>query len=185
MTVQSCRGAAALAAAFMVACSDAPVQSTGPTNIVRDTTALFQTDSLAYALIHRDGTYNMVVDATLTNRTSGPIYISNCAGATGIYLEKQTAAGWTIVRSPILPACLSPPIVIAIGATYTFNVNLAGGDSGSTRFAPQYRVTDLNGEYRLLWDGAFSSYDQNSGTGAPLTENWRVSNHFLVRAVER
>jgi len=176
--------AVGLTTALILGCSDATASPDEPTLIARDTTALFQTDSLVYALVHRDGGYSTVVNATLTNRTSEPIYISNCHGATGIYLERRTPAGWQIVRSPILPACLGPPIVVAVGAAYEFNVDLAGGDPRSN-LAPQYRTTDLNGEYRLLWDGAFSTYDGNSGTGAPLPEASRVSNDFLIRVVER
>lgn len=184
MTTHKCWFTLGLMMALAVGCNDGPVSPGGPTTIARDTTALFQTDSLVYALVHRAGAYNMQVDAILTNRTSGSIYISNCAGATGIYLQKRTSAGWEIVRSPILPACLSPPIVVATGATYAFSVDLVGGDPGSN-LAPQYRTTDLNGEYRLLWDGAFASYDGHSGTGAPLGEAQRVSNAFLVRVVDR
>jgi len=170
---------------LLSACSNAPSASEDLLRIARDTSALYQTDSLDYALVHySDGFYNLVVKATLTNKTGGPIYISNCAGATGIYLQKQTSDGWQIVRSPILPACLSPAIVIAAGATYTFNVGLDGGDA-SSNIAPKYRITDLNGEYRLLWDGTFASYDPNIGTGAPLPETSRISNHFLVRVVQR
>jgi hypothetical protein len=171
------------AAAFVAGCND-PASPDWPPAITRDTTALFQTDSVAYGLVHRAGAYSMVVDATFTNRTAGPIYISNCGGATGIYLQKSTSAGWQIVRSPVLPACLSPPIIVGVGATRDFVVDLVGGEPGSNLY-PQYSTTDLNGEYRLLWDGAFSSYDANSGTGAPVPESSRVSNHFVVRVVER
>jgi hypothetical protein len=172
------------AGALVAGCNNAPSSPSGPAAVTRDTAALFQTDSLAYALVHRGGGYSMVVDAILTNRTTVPIYISNCGGATGIYLQKRTSTGWQIVRSPVLPACLSPAIVVAVGASRDFDVELVGGEPGSN-LAPHYSTTDLNGEYRLLWDGAFSSYDGNSGTGAPLPESSRVSNHFVVRVLER
>jgi len=156
----------------------------GITKIARDTSALFQTDSLGYTLLHHNSAYSMRVEATLTNRTTGSIYISNCAGATGIYLQKRMLSGWEIVRSPILPACLSAPIVVAVGATYTFNLDLIGGEPGSN-LLPRYSTTELDGEYRLLWDGAFTTYDNGTGVGAPLAESSRVSNPFLVRVENR
>ena len=69
---------------------------------------------------------------------------------------------------------------VAQAVRCTRDVNLIGGEPGSN-FFPQYSMTDLDGEYRLLWDGAFASYDPNTGTGAPLPEASRVSNRFLIR----
>jgi hypothetical protein len=149
MTVNAWTVLLGFAAAFVAACNDAPASPIGLSAIIRDTTALFQTDSLVYGLVHRGGGYSRVVDALFTNRTTGPIYISNWSGATGIYLQKQTSTGWQIVRSPVLPACLSSPIVVGVGATRDFDVGLAGGEPGSN-LVPQYRTTDLDGEYRLL-----------------------------------
>lgn len=117
--------------------------------------------------------------------------IIGCSDATAspdepINIARDTTALFQteIVRSPVLPACLGPPLVVAVGATYDFNVDLVGGDPTSN-LAPRYTTTDLNGEYRLLWDGAFSTYDGNTGTGAPVPEASRLSNDFLIRVVER
>jgi hypothetical protein len=168
----------------LASCHEAPASPNETVMIERDTAALFQTDSLSYTLIHRDGGYSMNVNVTLTNRSGGSIYISNCHGATGIYLQKATPSGWQIVLSPVLPACLSPAIIVAANQEQPFDLYLTGGEPGSN-LAPQYRVTDLDGEYRLLWDGAFASYDPNTGTGAPIAEASRVSNRFLVRVKSR
>ncbi|HEY6829750.1 MAG TPA: hypothetical protein VI259_22985 [Gemmatimonadaceae bacterium] len=180
MTANGRWAALGIVVALLAACHDTTVSPNETATIARDTTALFQTDSLAYTLIHRDGAYSTNVNVTLTNRSGAAIYISNCHGATGIYLQKQTPSGWQIVRSPVLPACLGPPIIIVVGDAQRFDINLVGGEPGSN-LAPQYTTTDLDGEYRLLWDGAFASYDDKTGTGAPMAEASRVSNRFLVR----
>jgi hypothetical protein len=74
--------------------------------------------------------------------------------------------------------------VVNVGATYTFDLDLIGGEPGSN-LLPQYSTTELDGEYRLLWDGAFTTYDNGTGAGVPLAESSRVSNPFLVRVENR
>ena len=168
---------------LVAGCNDTPA-SNGPWWVTRDTVALFQTDSLSYTLVHKSPVYIIAISATLANRTTRPMYFTNCNGATAISLQKQTASGWQSVISPILAACLSAPIVVGAGATHTFTVTLSAGEPGSN-FGPKVSTTDLDGEYRLIWGDAFSSYDGTRATGAPLPESSRVSNRFAVRVAER
>src|SRR4051794_31180176 len=86
-------------AAFVViasaplACSDVAGPDDIPA-IIRDTTALFQTDSLAYTLLAGDEWYSGKVGVTFTNRTSGTVYFVNCLDGTGLRLEKRVAGQW-------------------------------------------------------------------------------------------
>lgn len=147
--------------------------------VTRDTAALFQTDSLAYALRDGGNWYQSTVGVTLTNRTRGPIYIVNCAGGTGLQLEQRVGDQWQRVWSPLLPLCLSPPIVVPVDSIYRTRVEIIGAPQGA-KALPQFATVQLSGEYRIVWTGVVSSYQDRNPFGAPLPLDARVSNRFTL-----
>ncbi len=154
------------------------------TTVTRDTTALFQTDSLAYSLRLGGDWYQGEIGVTFTNRTSGKVYIVNCGGSTGLRLEKRVAGQWQGVWSPIMPACLSKPITVPAGATYRTRIAISAGVIG-TNTAPQFASPDITGEYRAVWFEVLSSYQDQLPFGEPLSLAARVSNRFVLTAPQR
>ena len=151
------------------------------TPLTRDTAALFQTDSLSYTLRTSSIGYQGEVGVTLTNRTTGTIYIVNCGGSTSAPLEKRVGGAWIGVWSPVLPLCLSPPITVPVGGAYRTRITIFGGYPG-TNFFPQFQVADVTGEYRAVWGNVLSSYQDRLPFGEPLPLEWRTSNRFTLTA---
>ena len=152
--------------------------------VTRDAGALFQTDSLAYTLRAGGAGYQADVGVTLTNRTTGTIYIVNCGGATSVQLEKRVGIAWQGVWSPAIPLCLSPPITVSVGSTYRTRISIFGGYPG-TNGHPQFSVADVTGEYRAVWGSVLSSYQDRLPFGDPLPLEWRTSNRFTLTAEPR
>jgi|GEM_PF-1429763 len=158
---------------------------TGVSPVVRDTAALFQTDSLAYTLRAGSVGYQADVGVTLTNRTTGTIYIVNCSGSTNVQLEKRVGVAWQGVWSPAIPLCLSLPITVPVGSTYRIRISIFGGYSGTNTY-PQFSVADVTGEYRAVWGSVLSTYqDRLPSFGEPLPLEWRTSNRFTLAAEPR
>lgn len=150
----------------------------------RDASALFQTDSLGYTLAAGDRGYSGVIGVQFTNRTGQTVYFVNCNGATGVRLEKRIGDQWQSVWSPVLSACLSPPITVQPGATRDFRIAVFGGYPGSNT-APQFTVADIAGDYRAVWPDALRSYQDRLPFGEPLALAHRVSNTFVLRVEPR
>jgi hypothetical protein len=142
--------------------------------LTRDAAALFQTDSLAYGLRTTDWIAGEI-DVTLTNRTTQPIHLSNCNGASSLQLERRAGDRWQAVWSPLLPLCASAPIIVSAGGTYRTRITIPAAPPATVGL----RVDDpraVAGEYRLVWTSAL---------GPPFTDLLplasRVSNRFRLR----
>jgi hypothetical protein len=163
-----------------------PVQATASLVIVEHAadvamSALFRTDSVAYTLRARDNGYEAVIGVSFTNRTSDTTYFVNCNGAVGVSLEKLMEGNWRNAWSPVLPACLSPPIVVAPGATRSLPIRVFGGFPGSN-VHPQFAVAEISGVYRAVWNSAVTHYQSQLPFGEPLPLAQRISNRFTLRA---
>jgi hypothetical protein len=163
-----------------------PVQATASLVIVERTadpamSALFRTDSVAYTLRARDNGYAAVIGVKFTNRTSDTTYFTNCNGAVGVSLEKLTDGNWRNAWSPVMPACLSPPIAVAPGATRMMPIELFAGFPGGTAY-PQFAVAEITGIYRAVWNSAVTRYQNQLPFGEPLPLAQRISNRFTLRA---
>jgi hypothetical protein len=170
---------------LLIATLALPVCHAAQARISRDVGALFQTDSLRYTLRATDVGFDGEIGVTFTNRTKGTVYIANCNGATAISLEKRLAREWTIVWTPPIPLCLSPPITIAPAATYRTHIRVFGGYAGSN-VGTQFSTTNIPGEYRAVWGRVLSSYRADSlPFGTPLPIAQRVSNRFLLKTERR
>lgn len=181
------RAACTLVAILVVnSCGGSPQEpADGPNGpiapvVTRDSAALFQTDSLVYTM-RTDHDVTGDIGVALTNRTTGPLYIVNCSGSTGLALEKRVDGRWQYAWSPVIPLCLSPPIIVPVGGTYRTRVYINGAPPESgTR--PQWLGGDVAGEYRLVWQQVLSSYDDRAPFGELLPLEARVSNRFTLRA---
>jgi hypothetical protein len=179
---------AALAAAVGSACGREPAEpaaeeissSVAPP---RDVEALFQMDSLRYALADDGSTYMTNLGVRFTNQTGATTYFVNCNGATSLRLEKLVDGAWKPAWSPILPLCLSQPIVVAAGAVHDSRIFVHAGHPGNNYY-PKFAITDLEGIYRIVWNDALSSYQDRLPFGDPLPLVQRVSNRFAL-TVER
>lgn len=151
--------------------------SVGPLELDRDGEPLLRTDRTSYTLRPTDRGVEFSLPFTFVNRTGGRVYLVNCHGAYAHRLEKAAGNEWIGAWSPVLPLCLSPPIVIETGDTFADTLHIFGGDP-SENVAPEFRVEEIDGLYRLVWS-ARSSYDPDAqGFGELLPLEQRISNAF-------
>jgi hypothetical protein len=140
----------------------------------RDESALFQTDSLRYALVDQDGGAAATIGVRFTNVTGSTAYFVNCNGMPVYYLEKLVDDTWSIVWSPVFLACLSDPIVVARGNTHDLVLRVYANNPGY----PTFNGSAVPGVYRLVWSNVLSSYTERSDASLPLEK--RVSNRFAL-----
>jgi hypothetical protein len=152
--------------------------------ITRDAGASFQTDSLSYTLRLTTIGYFAQMKVIYTNRTLAPAYIVNCTGATSLTLEMVVDGQWKPVWAPVIAACLSAPIVVAPGASYSTVITVSAGYPENNAY-PKFAVTELSGVYRAVWHSVLSSYQPALPFGEPLPLEARVSNRFTVVAPAR
>jgi hypothetical protein len=144
----------------------------------------FQTDSASYQLRATPIAYEGLIRVTYTNHSGSAVYFVNCNGGTGVALQKLIDAEWKSVWSPVLLLCLSQPIVVAPGGTWSTAVHIFGGYPGSST-APQFTIADIPGTYRLIWTEALSSYQSKLPFGDPLPLERTVSNVFSLDVAPR
>ncbi|MDE2973468.1 MAG: hypothetical protein OXU64_01925 [Gemmatimonadota bacterium] len=125
--------------------------------------------------------YRTEIPYSFTNRTGSKVYIPNCRGGFDIRLQVEEAGYWAY-WSPVLLACLSPPIVIEPDEVYEAILDVVGCTSGGS-CAPRLTLPPAaSTRYRIMWGDALSSYDDRAdpfGELIPLEE--RVSNSFTLR----
>ncbi len=147
----------------------------------RETNASFQTSSLAYTLVDIGFGWQMRIPVAYTNRTSQPVYIVNCSGATFVALEKRTQYGWQYEWSAFIPLCLSPPIIVPAGVTYNMTVDVFGGYPQGNTY-PKFANGKLKGVFRLVWSDFLTSFDDRARPfGDKLPIELRRSNQFEIR----
>ena len=140
---------------------------------------LLQTDVLTYELVWDDLGFMVSIPYAFTNRTGGSVYLENCSGAFALHLEREDGGDWHSAWAPVLPACLSSPIVIEEDELWVDTLKVWGGLPGSN-FRPQFDVADPAGRYRIVWDEALSSFQDGLPFGSPLPLAERVSNAFQL-----
>lgn len=157
--------------------SPRPPEDAGPT--------AFRTDSASYTLRATSTGYTADIRVVFTNPTARPVYVVNCLGATMLWLERWTGGRWQIVWSPIIPACLSAPIVVAGGGDYRSVVGIDDctvlGSCG-----PQFASLPRGERHRLVWQNLVTEYDATVPRwGAPLRVDQRRSNVFVLHTPPR
>lgn len=139
-----------------------------------------RTDRSRYTIRETEERFEVEIPFSYTNRTGETVYVINCRGIAPPTLEKWEDGAWIRAWSPAVPLCLSPPIEIAPGQTYTNTLQVVAGRPG-TNVAPTFEVEDIDGTYRLVWHGLVHDYDQDrQGFGEPLPLDERVSNTFQL-----
>lgn len=142
--------------------------------------AAFQTNAPEYTLTATSIGYEGDVGFVFTNPNDSPAYIVNCNGATSVRLEKLVEGTWLAAWAPIIPLCLSPPIVVAGGAQYQGVVRVVDCSFRVT-CAPKFTVSDIPGQYRLVWNQILTSFDDRKHPfGEPLPLEQRTSNTFMI-----
>lgn len=149
---------------------------------VRELSHPIQTDRLEYRVRRTGQGQEVNIPFTYTNETGRTVYVVNCNGQAPPYLEKQVDGQWVLAWAPVVPSCLSHPIEIRPGATYTDTLRVFAGRPKSNTY-PQFVVERVTGTYRLVWSGLVHDYDANrsQGFGEPVPEAGRISNSFLLK----
>lgn len=151
----------------------------------RDAAAAFQTESLSYTLISTRSGLEAKIAFVFTNPTSAPVYIVNCKGATSLRLEKQSGDEWVPAWSPVIPECLSAPIIVQPGQQYSGVVHVSAGHPSNNLY-PKFVVDPIPGVYRIMWHDVLRTYnDRAYPFGEPLPLEHRVSNRFQLRVASR
>jgi hypothetical protein len=151
--------------------------------VERDLSAPVQTDRMLYHLSAEPPWYSTDIAFRYRNDTGRRVYIVNCRGGLNVGLEKRDRDGWSMFYRPALLMCLSPPLQIAPGETFERAVRIHGALPGHNAF-PEFASADLDGEYRLVWDGLVHDYDDRvQGFGEPAGP--LRSNPFVMVAPTR
>jgi len=173
--VERYAGIIALLLSVSCASSTAPQFPVGPEN------PPIVTDRSAYMLTPENNGLSVTIPYVFTNQTSGPVYVVNCRGGFAKALQRWNGVAWADAWTPGLLDCLSDPIVINVGESYTTELHVWGARPGSDWF-PQFDVADPSGWYRLVWIDALSSFDRNVPSfGTPIPFEKRISNSFELR----
>lgn len=151
-----------------------------PVDLDRDPEAPIQTERLQYELQRTDDAVQADISYTFTNKTETPVFIVNCNGSTAVRLEKRVEGQWTVAWGNIVPACLSPPIVVDAGESVTRTLFVYGGDPGCS-CAPKFSVEDREGIYRIVLTNVLESFDEDAYRFGPTApKRYRVSNAFQL-----
>lgn len=150
-------------------------------NSESDQVALIQTDEVSYTLVPEGGGLATEISYSFENRTGGKVYLVNCNGQFGLHLERLEDGEWKTVWAPVLQECLSPPIVIDEESVFQSKVNVWGGFPESN-VLPQFSDSVPAGTYRIVWNAALSSYqDDTFPFGSLIGLDHRISNVFEIR----
>lgn len=157
-----------------------------------DAGAAIRTDRLEYAARPVAGGVAFDVPFTYTNRSADSVFLVNCQigirvgeqvvrrVALAMELEKRSGGAWKPVWGAITDLCLSPPVWVAPGASYTDTLRVFGGRPGG-HAGPELEVAEVAGEYRLAWPQLRrASPSRRYPDGDTLPAASRTSNAFTV-----
>jgi hypothetical protein len=144
--------------------------------------ASIRTDSSAYFLHFDDPVWTTRIGFSY-RAEADTIYVMNCNGAILMNLQKLEVGGWTDAWYAEGNQCLSPPLLIPPNTEFRGEALIWGADSGQRSYNT-FRVPEIDGEYRLVWNQPVHHYHPSSGNfGDTLQLANRVSNQFtLIRA---
>lgn len=165
-----------LVLAIAVVVASACDTGTGPP---ADGELLLRTDSDSYVL--QSDAFGLGVDIpyAFENRTGGAVYLVNCNGAFAYRLERWEDGGWSFAWGPVLPECLSPPIVIAHGTSFADTARVWGGFPSGNVY-PRWDTSNPTGLYRIVWIDALTSFQDHLPFGEQIPLEYRVSNVFRL-----
>lgn len=140
-----------------------------------DGVSTLQTDRSEYRLVRTDGRVEGDIDFRYTNASGRTLYVPRCHTPDPPHLEKQTGSGWVVAYAPVVLLCWQTPIAIEPGASYVDTLEVRGWVPGRNA-APEFRVPEIPGTYRLVWSLLVSPNPE----GPPEHEQI-VSNPFQIR----
>lgn len=150
-----------------------------PPEVGRDTTAPVQTDATFYLL--RKDWVGLTTEIALSyeNQAADTLYIVNCNRLLPAVLEKRVDGDWERFWAPILPRCLSPPIVIEPGGVLIDTLHVWGALPGYN-VGPAFKSEDVEGVYRIVMHEVVFHYEDRPGFGDSVPLEYRVSNSFVL-----
>ena len=166
------------AAALLSACHDGPTAAAVPVVTVRDSTPLFQTDSLVYTLARRGLTLDATIGLALRNRTGGPAYLLTCWDEANAALERLDGDSWVPVWHDIIGACPGY-LVVAEGGEARYTQRIFGGLPESN-VGSRFLVDPPSGVYRLVFPRVLRSFQPQLTLGESLPVEARTSNRFTL-----
>lgn len=158
-----------------------PIQPDSITPLVRDTSALIQTSELRYEIVPNSMGRGADIPFVYRNTLSDTLYIVNCRGEVKPFVDRLVDGEWKPAWSPVYLLCLSEPIKIAPGASYS-DVLLFGGAPAGSNIIPQLPAGDLNGTYRLRLSSVVFHNPPRSAGGDSVEYRFRISNAFSLVA---
>jgi hypothetical protein len=177
---------------FLIASSLAACGGSPPPDIARDGGAPIHTDQPRYAAGRAPGGVDFTIPFTYRNRSADPVFVVHCSyGARvgnrtvtrvdlSMSLQKKSGERWQPAWEGITTLCLSDPVWIAPGATYTDTMRIFGGKPGGS-YAPRLEVERVAGEYRLVWHQLRTARPGAAyPEGDTLPLDARVSNAFVL-----
>lgn len=141
-----------------------------------------RTDRSLYVLEEGTAGWETEIRFDYTNRSDRTISIANCHEGFSLRLEKRQGGEWAPAWSPPVLLCLSSPIEIRPGRTYSRRLRVFGGYPDNESH-PKFEVDELDGTYRLVVEAAYWRYDHGGppwGQQVPLEH--RVSGDFEIAA---
>lgn len=151
--------------------------------IALERTEPFRTNRREYRFVLESDVVTGKVEYRYTNHSARAVHFANCGGSIALHLERKDPDGWRSVWTPMVPACLSPPVTVRPGEVLEGAVPVRAGTPGS-EVAPTFPVDRPAATYRLVGSGMSDDLDRYPrGPDRPLDE--RVSNPFVIRLVSR
>ena len=144
--------------------------------------SLMQTSAAVYRLRSHPAGVAADIVYTYTNSTGAPVYLINCNGDVSPSFQRERNGKWENAWGPGTNACLSPPVVIPAGGTYSDTLQMVVSRQDGA-FYDEIISADSGRRYRLIWHQALASFDDKARPFGPdLPIEQRVSNPFVLTA---
>jgi hypothetical protein len=168
-----------LAVLFAGACTGS-ADPFGPSAALQPGETLLTTDAPAYE-IRQEGVFHAVdFDLTYRNALDVAVAVTACHTPAQPMLQKLVGGRWVRAYSSVELMCLSAPLVIPAKRTHRFRYRLRADTYDLERWSEAVDGS-LEGTYRLRWWVGVHDRRSDTGVGAPLPEEYVVSNSFELR----
>lgn len=138
--------------------------------------------------VRADGQVEKVsIPFTYCNWRRDSVYHPTCRPNEGeptvaIAIEKLVSGEWKTAWAQALPGCLSEPLIIEPGETFSDTLDVVLHPQDSVPYPLLTPLVDIEGTYRLVWQELLRSYDpERSPFGEPLPLQERGSGTFQLR----
>jgi hypothetical protein len=168
-----------LAVLFAGACTGS-ADPFGPGAALQPGETLLTTDAPAYD-IRQEGVFGAVdFDLTYRNGLDAAVAVPACHAPARPMLQKLVGGRWVQAYSSVELMCITAPLVIPAKRTHHFRYRLRADTYDLERWSEAVDGS-LEGTYRLRWWVGVYDRRADTGVGAPLPEEYVVSNSFELR----